>query len=317
MKLCQLDYTRAAPIPDEHSFILYGDAIYTKTRTGPPNDAFISRLSQIASNTDSRDNLGVKLNPSGAEIRSVLFDNACPGDCDDGWLDDNAALQTIIGADQMRALPAFVPVCPVCCGKDLTDEQLTLRGILHDNNFVDIGPVVEFLGRLNPVRQNLGYEFKQFDEREWGYSFEDMLSEDGDDDAGAGWAGAGFQAWDEAFDPNANPKTRPASEATLQGLGRKAYEEVREKKEGAACLVCLDEFSEDSAVVELTCGHVYDEECIVVWLGEHSNCPECRAVVSVPETEVEGDEEEDDVAGGAESEGGDDEDATMEDVSEL
>uniref|UniRef100_A0A671MNE4 RING-type domain-containing protein n=1 Tax=Sinocyclocheilus anshuiensis TaxID=1608454 RepID=A0A671MNE4_9TELE len=43
------------------------------------------------------------------------------------------------------------------------------------------------------------------------------------------------------------------------------------------CVVCLENFETDCLVMGLPCGHVFHQQCIVVWLagGRHC-CPVCR-----------------------------------------
>lgn len=221
------------------------------------------------------------LNPSGDHIRNTIFNHRCPARCTNGWQPDQATLQDLL-SDDLEQLPHYRPLCPVCIGKELLDEQTLLRGILANMGMVDIGLVVEFIGRLNPRRRSMGYSFYQFDEREWGYGFDDMLDESGSEDTHEDEDGIErFEHWDEAMDPNANPKTRPASKATVAALPRKRFAEVARKEVGAFCAICHEGgFGEESRVVELPCGHVYDEGCLEAWIREYDNCPQCRATVS-------------------------------------
>lgn len=222
------------------------------------------------------DSLGrVKLNPSGDHVRNTVFDIACPASCVNGWLPSQDSLHELV-SDDLETLQHFRPLCPVCMGKELMNEQLLLRSLMDSAHIVDIGLVVEYLGRLNPRRRQLGYSFVQFDEREWGYGFDDMLDEEDserDEDER-------FEQWDEAMDPNANPKTRPASKDTVAKLPRKKYADVIKKEEGAACAICQGPFEEGSDVVDLPCRHVYDEACLEAWIKQYDSCPECRATVS-------------------------------------
>lgn len=219
------------------------------------------------------------LNPSGDHIRDTFFHSRCPANCNRGWLPDLPALRAVY-CEYLPDVRPFRPVCPVCLGKDLMSEQVMLRFMLGNTSTVDLGHVVEFLGNLNTRRRQLGYSFVQFDEREWGYGFDDMLDESDDDGEGRGDVGQ-FELWNEAMDPNANPKTRPASEGTIASLSRKKYEGVAKKEVGAFCAICQEgAFEEESLVVELPCGHVYDAGCLEAWIREYDNCPECRATVS-------------------------------------
>ncbi|CAM9513893.1 unnamed protein product, partial [Sphacelaria rigidula] len=43
-----------------------------------------------------------------------------------------------------------------------------------------------------------------------------------------------------------------------------------------SCSVCLEEYKEGEPLLQLTCGHVYHQDCIDLWLKEHCVCPCCR-----------------------------------------
>lgn len=183
----------------------------------------------------------------------------------------------------------------------------------------DMGVLVEFLGRVNPRRRELGYPFEQFDEREWGFGeFDDMLSDDGREDA----AGDGrWEQWDEALDPNSAVQNRPASAATIASLPRKLFESIDQDKEDevANCKVCLDKFEKAAVTVELPCGHTYYHEvCIEQWLKQFDNCPTCRRVVTaVTENEADNKDENKTAQKGSAGEGAaemDGDDAVMSDA---
>lgn len=44
------------------------------------------------------------------------------------------------------------------------------------------------------------------------------------------------------------------------------------------CIICMDAI-ETGRALTLTCSHVFHEDCINVWLINHSDCPVCRATV--------------------------------------
>ncbi|XP_025405641.1 E3 ubiquitin-protein ligase RNF126-A-like isoform X2 [Sipha flava] len=43
------------------------------------------------------------------------------------------------------------------------------------------------------------------------------------------------------------------------------------------CSVCLIDFTIGIHVQELTCGHIFHENCITPWIKLHSTCPFCRS----------------------------------------
>jgi len=49
-----------------------------------------------------------------------------------------------------------------------------------------------------------------------------------------------------------------------------------------SCAVCLDEFENGDRLRQLTlCGHQFHTACLDEWLGQHDNCPLCRAPIEV------------------------------------
>ncbi|ESO03104.1 hypothetical protein HELRODRAFT_153611, partial [Helobdella robusta] len=42
------------------------------------------------------------------------------------------------------------------------------------------------------------------------------------------------------------------------------------------CLVCFEDFTENSVVTQLSCKHVFHYRCIATWLEMKSSCPLCR-----------------------------------------
>ncbi|EQC39252.1 hypothetical protein SDRG_03457 [Saprolegnia diclina VS20] len=52
---------------------------------------------------------------------------------------------------------------------------------------------------------------------------------------------------------------------------------------GGGCSICLEPWQHANvpalATVQLPCGHVYHEECVIEWIRQNANCPVCRAVI--------------------------------------
>lgn len=56
--------------------------------------------------------------------------------------------------------------------------------------------------------------------------------------------------------------------------------------EGTECSVCLNEFQENETLRLLpTCNHAFHLPCIDTWLSSHTNCPNCRAGIVLPDPE--------------------------------
>ncbi|KAK0325455.1 hypothetical protein LTR82_003738 [Friedmanniomyces endolithicus] len=245
----------------------------------------------------------IRVNPSGDDIRSILSSNylgICT-DCDDGFLDTLADLAELVDSS-IYTSPALMDhqiVCPVCIGLPLLMEQQALRATLDHTSYVDLSAVVDWSGRLAPRRAQLGYPFHQFDEREWGFLFDDMLPSDHDD------GDDGFEQLPaEMMDPNAGVPMQPASREAIAALSRMRFGlVVNPARAGEACLICQEDFEGECVVVEMPCGHVFhDGECVEQWLGTVSHrCPSCRAELPVAEAgeggevgEGEGEEDDDD-----------------------
>lgn len=50
-------------------------------------------------------------------------------------------------------------------------------------------------------------------------------------------------------------------------------EEIPTYKE---CYICLKNFRKSSKVIQLPCGHLFDEPCLEPWLEKNSTCPTCK-----------------------------------------
>ena len=311
----------------EHSFQIFGGDIHIPAPTpcshakdsGCPN--FVSLTAWIEQSGDAMELYDLRLNPSGNDLRPLLADSEiCPANCNDGFLGSLAELSSLL-PPTIYTTPAALdhhPVCPVCIGLPLLYEQQSLRSQLESIGIPDviIGSAVEFTGGLNQRRILIGYGFVQFDERPWGYLFEDMLSQDGQGHDGGVAGNNGFEHWDEAMDPNAGVVLHPASDATIAGLPKKPFAEVEarnvnaavgeEKKAekdgdeepGTRCCVCMETYKAETMVVILSCGHFgCASGCMEQWLKNFDTCPVCRAkVLGVEETTNKGDSTDDDSA---------------------
>jgi len=52
------------------------------------------------------------------------------------------------------------------------------------------------------------------------------------------------------------------------------------KSEALTCSICLEDLSVESIAIQLSCSHLYHEECIVKWLDRSNTCPSCHRIVS-------------------------------------
>jgi hypothetical protein len=64
----------------------------------------------------------------------------------------------------------------------------------------------------------------------------------------------------------------------VYGLGEH-LKDVRQMKVGTSekeCSICIKKFVKDQVIRLLPCKHIFHEECIVPWLEQKSECPNCR-----------------------------------------
>lgn len=279
-----LDYQLQCPA-GPNGFHLYGDVI--ECTTGTPDVTSVVRMTDIINGRDECV-LEVVLHCTGNDVREKTFGGLCPAHCDDGWLYNPGDLENVV-EETVPEVDYYRPVCPVCVGKDLSDEHRGLITRLQRFGFVDLTTVLDFFSRLNPRRESLGYSFRQLDEREWGYQFDDMQDDDDDDDQDSelesedGWQ----QASEEAMDASAGASYHPASRAARNSLTQTIYFRHERKEDGGteSCAICGDEFLlGETRVIELPCGHKYcADSCILPWLKTSNSCPECRT--KIPEVE--------------------------------
>lgn len=265
------------------------------------------------------------IRPTGDLVRRQIFSHTCPASCTRGWLRSISHLRGMI-ADYV--IPSSTPnaraVCPACMGVALTQEHQALRADLEAFRHVaNFSAIVDLYAKLNPRRRELGYSFVQFDEREWGFYFDDMLSEEDEEDEDDGAdEGVRYESWDEANDPANGARLRPASAEIILALKVEKYAAVekvgggdegeKEGEDAPHCLVCHETYHAEKLVVVLPCGHYFCEDCGKQWLSSYDSCPACRArVPPVGDGKADGD-----VAGaaGPVADGGRDSDAVMSDA---
>ncbi len=221
-------------------------------------------------------------NPCGDTITRNCY-GSCPAVCDDGFLETVHDLQQLV-TDNITDVSPYSPVCPVCIGKDIALAYHQLRVLLERAHVVTPDVTGDVFFSLNPRRTQLGYSFKQYDEREWGLLFDDIASEDDDYD---GNGNDGYEHFAEAMDPNANPVFKRASRAAIEALESKPYKDIEDKdKKEVLCAICGDGFTEEGVVTMMPCGHLFcggEESCLMQWLSTSHSCPICRAKLPVEE----------------------------------
>ncbi|ESQ35447.1 hypothetical protein EUTSA_v10009491mg, partial [Eutrema salsugineum] len=72
----------------------------------------------------------------------------------------------------------------------------------------------------------------------------------------------------------------PASKLAVMSLNKKIYDTDKEAMSittcDDSCAICLEEFGAGRIVVTLSCGHAFDDQCIVDWFRTSHLCPLCR-----------------------------------------
>ena len=278
INLCLLTYQSKPRDAIQPCFQVYGTDIAHTTNVAIGAEESVGKSITTITAVVANDRMGhsIYVDLTGDAVRHILFFGRCPAQCTDGYISTQRDMHELVEED-ILTVAEHSPICPVCMGKALMQEFQGLRETLENFNTVDLGLAVEFYGRLNTRRGWLGYRFKRFDEREWGYLFDDMPEEDDNEDNGQN-SGNGNQwgYWPEALDPSSCVVLHPTSDATISSLPRKVFAEV-EKTEEVECLVCKEDFRDDTVVVELPCGHVFcDAGCVEAWLKQFNSCPTCR-----------------------------------------
>jgi hypothetical protein len=59
----------------------------------------------------------------------------------------------------------------------------------------------------------------------------------------------------------------------------KDYSAIQGKESQTSCVICFEEYKEDTKVRQISCSHVYHSACIMEWIQkkpEQPDCPQCR-----------------------------------------
>ena len=175
--LCALTYCAKPGEAASPVYHLYGGDVVDNTISGQQsNEGYMFKVTNVV-NDSKTTGYSITLKPTGHDMFATVFNNRCPARCSNGWVATQEEMHAMV-ADHITTVSPHTPVCPVCIGKGLMQEYQSLRETLESYHMVEMVDAIEFYSRLNPRRRQLGYSFHQFDEREWGYMFDDMQSED-------------------------------------------------------------------------------------------------------------------------------------------
>ena len=266
-----------------HSYHIYGkQVIHTPPPPGskPSSDITTTKLTELVK--DDTMQYSVLNSVDGDQVRRSIFFGRCPADCEDGRVASQKDVHELV-TESLTTVTEHFPICPVCIGKDFMEEYQAMRESMETTYQVDMGIAVDFSSRLNPRRREIGYSFVQFDEREWGYLFDDMIEPDEEDDDASNDA-AQWGYWPEAMDPNNNAKFTPAADSVIASLPRKNFAEVAKTESNEECLICRTKFENTTEVMELPCGHIFcSNGCGEMWLKQSNQCATCRAKLPTKE----------------------------------
>ena len=76
------------------------------------------------------------------------------------------------------------------------------------------------------------------------------------------------------------PGAPPASEDAISSIKKVEVTEDNLQDLGGACYISQEPFVVGESVMQLNCGHAFNEEDITKWLKMHNTCPVCREPVS-------------------------------------
>ena len=73
-----------------------------------------------------------------------------------------------------------------------------------------------------------------------------------------------------SFDQH-NPLKYPCTQEFIDSL-----EEIDITDKDITCSICLEDFTENTQLIQLNCDHMYHPDCINGWLQRQPSCPLCR-----------------------------------------
>jgi len=78
----------------------------------------------------------------------------------------------------------------------------------------------------------------------------------------------------------------PASATAVEGLDKITISQEHIDKE-MECAVCMDAFVVESVTFQMPCAHLFHENCLRSWLGQHNSCPVCRHELPTDDADYE------------------------------
>lgn len=121
-----------------NTYRVFGDDVDLHDKSASPVEAeALEIVTEMVAARPDKEFIFFK-NPKGDRVRRTVFDHICPGGCRRGWLRDQRKLKALVDED-LQTLQSFKPLCPVCLGKDLMNEQILLRGkCLRSEHLADL-----------------------------------------------------------------------------------------------------------------------------------------------------------------------------------
>ena len=249
----------------------------------------------------------VRVNPNADLVRYAMNDHDCAYcNIGQGFIPSsllNDALERGITTRPLEEATALPPLCPFCMGAALSDEHEVFVAAWLRQQRHDMDEVLELLDHikiLNALRQALRWNSMICVASDWLITQEQL-------DEGRRW----LEMRDEPIEPEYEYCPTPTDPDFVDNLPMMVFTPFTAGMiESDRCMICLDDFTQGSTIVQLPCKHHFDNVCIKEWLWTGNTCPTCRYVMpeadAVSEEEDEGSSANGDVLESEEEDDGDD-----------
>ena len=290
-----LNYKESVSMADSKTYRIYGNDVLVHDVAAFTIDDDLESFTQSFVAEDHVE-YSIEVNPTGDHLRISHLQRTCPNsNCQEGYLSCLENLQDGI-PDALPSLSPFRPLCPVCLGKDLMEEQVHLRRLMEANQLLahNLSLAIEHVQKRSERRVLVWGVSEVFDEHEWGFDFDALRPSGSGNTTDGDYYDGDDIPWDQmhpdARDPNINIVERPASETAIAALPRVLLQdlpiETHESDESRPlCTICSGELGDDTVMMVMPCSHAFCE-CLVGWLRRQRSCPQCRTVIPGEEIQV-------------------------------
>ena len=290
-----LNYKESVSMADSKTYRIYGNDVLVHDVAAFTIDDDLESFTQSFVAEDHVE-YSIEVNPTGDHLRISHLQRTCPNsNCQEGYLSCLENLQDGI-PDALPSLSPFRPLCPVCLGKDLMEEQVHLRRLMEANQLLahNLSLAIEHVQKRSERRVLVWGVSEVFDEHAWGFDFDALRPSGSRNTTDGDYYDGDDIPWDQmhpdARDPNINIVERPASETAIAALPRVLLQdlpiETHESDESRPlCTICSGELGDDTVMMVMPCSHAFCE-CLAGWLRRQRSCPQCRTVIPGEEIQV-------------------------------